>query len=59
MAIRGKGSGGQERVKVAKYMAMEGLTLGGGHAAQPADDVLQKWAPETHIISLTCVSPIN
>ena len=35
------------------------LTWGGGHTTQCTDDVLQNHAPETCIISLTGVTPIN
>ena len=39
---------------------MEGdLTLGGEHTTQYTDDVLWKCTPETCIILLTNVTPIN
>ena len=39
---------------------MEGdLTLGGEHIIQYTDDVSQNCAPETYIILLTSVTPIN
>ena len=39
---------------------MEGdLTWGGEHIIQHVDDVLQNCIPETHIILLTYVTPMN
>ena len=41
-------------------MVMEGdLTWGGNHTIQGTDDMLCYWVPETHIILLTSVTPIN
>ena len=41
-------------------MVMEGdLTWGGEHTIQYATDVLQNYTPETYIILLTNVTPIN
>ena len=41
-------------------MVMEGdLTWGGEHTIQFIDDVLQNCTPETYIIFLTSVTPIN
>ena len=41
-------------------MVMEGdLTWGGEHTTQHTDDVLQNWTPETYIILLTIVDPVN
>ena len=41
-------------------MVMEGdLTWGGEHTIQFIDDVLQNCTPETYIIFLTNVTPIN
>ena len=43
-----------------KYMVIEGnLTLGGEHTMQYRDDILQNCTPETYIILLTNVTPIN
>ena len=36
-----------------------GLTLGGEHTIQYTDDILQNYTPETCIILLTNVTPIN
>ena len=41
-------------------MVMEGdLTWGGEHTIQHTDNVLKNCAPETYMILLTSVSPIN
>ena len=41
-------------------MVTEGdLTLGGKHTVQYSDDLLQSCTPETYIILLTNVTPIN
>ena len=41
-------------------MMMEGdLTWGGEHTIQNTDDVLQNCTPETYIIWLSSITPIN
>lgn len=40
-------------------MVTEDLTLGGGHTVQYTDLLLQKSTPETYIILLTNVTPVN
>ena len=58
---RGKGGGGWEkRVRGGGRNVLEGnLTLGGNHTIQYTDDVLQNWTPETSLIVLTHIIPIN
>ena len=41
-------------------MVMEGdLTWGGEHTIQCTDDVLENCTPETYIISLNSITPVN
>ena len=41
------------------FKSSEHLPSGGEHTIQHADDVLQTCTPETHIILLTSVTPVN
>ena len=53
----GQGSG--KRAKRGYVVAERDLTLGGEHATWPADDGLQSCTLETHMVSLTNVTPIH
>ena len=56
MITRGKGGGGKQKRVNGE---LRDLTWSGEHTIHYTDDVLQNCTPETYVILLTNVTPIN
>ena len=56
---RGRGGWGVEEGEGGRMVREGDWTWGGEHTVQHADDVLLNWTPETCMMLLTKVTPVN